>query len=140
MRTAAVLFVLSACQPGLPTHTLRVGDLPVKVEVAATNADRAVGLMNRDHMPADEGMIFVYPSAANRSFWMKNTRIPLDIAFLDHQGAIVRIVQMSAFSTDRTPSLQPAQYALEMNLDWFSTHGVTRGTVVTDLPVVDAEP
>ena len=135
MRSFLLLLALSACgKSSLPVRTIVVDTHSVNVEVAALPDTRATGLMNRDSMPADEGMLFVYPNEAPRSFWMKNTRIPLDIAFIARDGTIVRIAQMQPFQETRTQSLYPATYALEMNLDWFEGHGVEEGDKVTSIP------
>ncbi|MCO4745703.1 MAG: DUF192 domain-containing protein [Proteobacteria bacterium] len=131
---AMTLALLTACSSKLPVHTILVADQPVKVEVAATADHRATGLMNRDHLNADEGMLFIYGDEKPRSFWMKNTRIPLDIAFIKRDGTIVKIAQMPAFTTDRTQSLYPATYALEMNVGWFEANGVEVGEKITDIP------
>ena len=95
---------------------------------------RARGLMHRDAMDPDHGMLFVYPDEAPRGFWMKDTRLPLSIAFADHTGKIVKISDMQPFSLERVPSLYPAMYALEMNQGWFAEHGVEKGDLITDLP------
>lgn len=118
----------------LPTRQIRLGEVTLTVEVADTDASRAKGLMHRDHLPEDRGMLFVYPDAQPRSFWMKDTRIPLSIAFVDGSGKIVRIADMEPFSTQRTSSLYPARYAVEVNQGWFERHGVAEGTQVHDLP------
>jgi uncharacterized membrane protein (UPF0127 family) len=135
------LLLLAACHKGAwPVHTITVDGAPIRVEVAHTAEQRRVGLMNRDQLPADEGMLFIYPAEANRSFWMKSTRIPLDIAFAGDDGVIFRIAQMVPFSTSSTPSLQPARYALEMNEGWFAAHEVVVGDVIGSIPDLIAEP
>ena len=135
MRTLLLVVALSGCgKSSLPVRTIMVDSHSVKVEVAALPDTRATGLMNRDSMPADEGMLFIYPNEAPRSFWMKNTRIPLDIAFISRDGTIVRIAQMQPFQETRTQSLYPATYALEMNLNWFESHDVQEGDKVTAIP------
>lgn len=120
--------------------TITVDGQPVRVEIAHTAELREIGLMERDAIGPDEGMLFMYAGAQNRSFWMKKTRIPLDIAFADANGTIVRISQMEPFATRSTPSLQPAKYALEMNEGWFAAHDVAVGDALTDLPTVVADP
>ncbi len=118
----------------LPTATIQVGDQPLRVEIAATGPARMQGLMHRDHLPDDQGMLFVYPDVAPRSFWMKDTRIPLSIAFADQDGKIVRIAHMEPFDTGHTKSLYPAKYALEVNRGWFEAHGVRKGDTLTGIP------
>lgn len=119
---------------GLPTTTLVLDGTPLVVEVADDPAEQARGLMHRDTLPADRGMVFVYPDLKPRHFWMKDTRIPLSIAFVDDAGVIVRIADMTPLSTKRTPSLYPAQYAVEVNQGWFAAHGVEVGDKVEGLP------
>jgi uncharacterized protein len=109
--------------------------LPIQVEIAENDEQRAYGLMNRNSLPASSGMLFVYdqPQPAEGSFWMFNTRIPLDIAFLDADGSIVSIRQMEPCASPYPqwcPSYEsgaPFQYALEMNLGWFEQNRVGVG-------------
>ena len=127
--------LLGACaHPGLPTVAVGVGAASLTVEVADEEAERSVGLMYRDRLSRDAGMLFVYPDALERRFWMKNTRIPLSIAFIDADGRIVSIADMMPMDTNTTPSGAPAQYALEMNIGWFARHGVRVGDPITGLP------
>ena len=79
-------------------------------------------------------MLFVYNDERPRSFWMKNTLIPLDIAFVRRDGTIVKIAQMEPISVERTHSLYPATYALEMNVGWFAAHDVEAGDKITRIP------
>jgi uncharacterized membrane protein (UPF0127 family) len=90
--------------------------------------------MHRDRLGANTGMLFVYPDSAVRNFWMKDTRIPLSIAFIARSGEIVRIDDMDPFDTNRVSSLAPVPYALEMNKGWFAENGVEAGDVVKGLP------
>jgi uncharacterized protein len=111
----------------------------IQVEVAETDEQRAYGLMSRDHLPEDAGMIFLHEreQPAEAAFWMFNTRIPLDIAYLDAGGRIVSIVQMQPCTSPYPqycptyPSGAPFQAALEMNLGWFERHGFRVGDQVT---------
>ena len=134
-----IALLLLACAGPFPTATIQVAEHPVKVEVAHTHELRQRGLMHRDSLGEDRGMLFVYPEEAPRSFWMKNTRIPLDIAFVRTDGTIVRIAQMKPLDTETTPSLYPARYALEMNVGWFEAHGVEKGDVVSGIPDITPE-
>lgn len=137
-RTALVVLALvasSGCRRHvLPTTTITVGTQRVLVEVADDGQERSRGLMFRDSLPSSEGMLFVYPEAKERSFWMKNVRFPLSIAFMDSSGTIVSVSDMKPMSSRSTPSGAPAMYALEMNDGWFEEHGIAVGTVVTGLP------
>jgi len=102
----------------------------LKAEVVKTEEEKAKGLMFREKLGKDEGMLFVYAGEARLSFWMKNTRIPLSIAFLDKNGKIVDIQDMVPFSLETRTSALPAQYALEMNQGWFQQHGISIGDTV----------
>lgn len=117
-----------------PTTWIKVDGHAMRVEVADNGTRRAQGLMNRDSLAADGGMLFVYPTEQPRSFWMKNTRIPLSIAYIRADGSIVSIKDMKPMSSRRVPSDGPAMYALEVNQGWFERQGVVAGAKVTDLP------
>ncbi len=123
----------------LPTHTIDVGPHRVTVEVAQTPDARSRGLMHRDSLGADRGMLFVYPGEKPRSFWMKDTRIPLAIAFADRNGTIKKIKHMKPFDTTSVKSLYPAHFALEMNDGWFAEHGVKAGDTLGSLPELAPE-
>lgn len=118
----------------LPMQWIEVDGHRIRVEVADDGARRNQGLMNRDRLPAEQGMLFVYPDEKPRSFWMKNTRIPLSIAYIDGEGQIVSIKDMRPMSTRGVPSDHPAMYALEVNQGWFDKKGVAAGARVTGLP------
>jgi len=114
---------------------LVVGGTTVRAEVADDPSSRAVGLMGRAALTPDAGMLFVYPDQARRSFWMKNTPLPLSIAFINRTGQIVHITQMQPLSEAPVPSVHPTMYALEMASGWFETHAVKVGQSVAGLPV-----
>lgn len=119
--------------------TLHVGHQRVLAEVAATPAARRRGLMHRDHLPDDHGMLFVFADEQPRSFWMKDTTIPLSIAFARADGTILRILDMEPRSERTVTSVVPARYALEMNRGWFARHGILAGDVIRDLPHLEVE-
>lgn len=131
-----LLLTMIACGggSGLPTATIQAGEKPITVELAITGPTRMEGLMHRDSMPKDHGMLFIYPDYERRSFWMKDTRIPLSIAFADKDGKIVRIADMEPFDTGHTKSLYPAKYALEVNKGWFDENGVEKGDTLSKIP------
>ena len=118
---------------GLSVVKMKIGKQSYNLEVARTETQQEKGLMKRDSMPEDHGMIFVFPDEQMRSFWMKNTRFPLDILFLDSRGKVVSIHQMRAYDESNTSSDQPAQYAIELNKGQASASGVQVGEVL-DLP------
>lgn len=107
--------------------TLDVAGREVEVEIADDEEERRQGLMYRDSLPEDQGMLFVYPEEETLSFYMRNTEIPLDIAFVDQRGYIVDIQQMEPHTEQLHESRRPAMYALEMNLGWFEANGVEEG-------------
>jgi len=102
----------------------------IKVEVARTEKEKERGLMFRERMGKDEGMVFVYEREEMLSFWMKNTRLPLSIAFIDKGGRIVDIQDMEPFSLETHTSAHPATYALEMNRGWFARERIKVGDLV----------
>ena len=120
---------------GLAVVGMKIGNQTFRLEVAATSASQETGLMKRDSMPADHGMIFVFAEEAMRDFWMKNTRIPLDILFVSSNGTIVSIHQMAPYDEQLTSSDFPARYAIELNL------GAAReaGAKVGDHLIIPAE-
>lgn len=118
----------------LPTTALTIGKHKVIAEVAATPGQRETGLMNRFSLKPDHGMIFVFERAEPQAFWMRNTYIPLSIAFIASDGRIVNIEDMAPLD-DRTHwSTAPAQYALEMRKGWFAERGIVAGEKVDGLP------
>ena len=111
--------------------TIRVDGIPVRVEIADSPEERRQGLMFRETLSADEGMLFVFEREQLLSFWMKDTPIPLSIAFVSRDGEIVAIQDMEPLD-ERTfhQSPRPALYALEMNRGWFGRHEVAAGDPV----------
>jgi uncharacterized membrane protein (UPF0127 family) len=107
------------------------GNDTVTAEVASTPDQRSQGLMNRSSIPAGTGMLFVFQDSAVRSFWMRNTLVALDIAFMDAEFQVTDIQQMEADSEDFHDSRYPAMYALEVPQGWFAAHGVRVGAKPT---------
>ena len=134
----------AACGPkaqSLETLPLTVDGHAVTAEIADSHAEREMGLMHRESLPADHGMLFVYPEAEERAFWMKNTLLPLSIAYLNAEGRIVHTADMDPLDTTPVPSVYPAMYALEMARGWFVANGIGDGDLVTGLPSpATAEP
>ena len=127
-------------QSDLPTVRMRLGEKEFTLEVAATPESRERGLMRRDSMPADHGMIFVFDDALPLTFHMKNTRIPLDIVFLDEQGKVVSIKQMRPYDESTTPSDAPAKWAIELNQGAAEKAGLKVGEVVAIPPAARSPP
>jgi uncharacterized membrane protein (UPF0127 family) len=121
-------------QPTLPTIPLTIGAATVTAEVADSRMERSIGLMHRTELAAGAGMLFVYPAPRRLSFWMRNTLVPLSIAFIDARGTIVRISDMQPRDERHVPSDWPALYALEVPQGWFRESGVSIGDKVTGLP------
>jgi uncharacterized membrane protein (UPF0127 family) len=107
--------------------------VPVSVEIASTDAQRQQGLMGRTTLAEDAGMLFVFDQEQQLSFWMKDTLIPLSIAFINGEGRIVDIQDMQPLDETDHLSAEPAQYALEVNQDFFEGRGVMVGDMV-ELP------
>ncbi len=123
--------LMLACGNGIE---LAVDGHAIRVEVADTDVSRARGLMHRADLKDGTGMLFVYEDSAVRHFWMKNTLIPLSIAFISEEGKIVRISDMAPQSEEQVGSVHPVPYALEVPLGWFERNGVERGDFVTGIP------
>jgi len=111
----------------LPTVALSAGMHRISAEVARTPEQRAIGLMHRRSMPQHAGMIFVFERPEPLCFWMKNTLIPLSIAFLLDDGTILNTEEMKPQTHNSHCSTQPARYALEMNGGWFAKRGLKAG-------------
>jgi uncharacterized membrane protein (UPF0127 family) len=111
----------------LPTIQMKLGQKTFTLEVASTAASRERGLMRRDSMPADHGMIFVFDRDIPLSFYMKNTRIPLDIIFINGDGRVVSVKQMKAYDLTTTSSDAPAKWAVELNAGAAENAGVAVG-------------
>jgi uncharacterized membrane protein (UPF0127 family) len=99
----------------------------IKLEIADTPSTRETGLMNRNSLPADSGMLFVFPSDILAAFWMRNTLIPLSIAFISADGTIINIQDMQPLSESLHAPATMYRYALEANLGFFKDNGVIAG-------------
>jgi uncharacterized membrane protein (UPF0127 family) len=127
-----VLLVAMAptARAGLPLAELELGMFRIEAEVAATDTSRRLGLMNRTEMAAQHGMVFVFPVDARHCMWMKNTLLPLSVAFLDTEGKIINIEDMAPRTEDGHCAAAAARFALEMNRGWFAARGFKAGDVV----------
>jgi len=137
-RTAlAALFVLSAVAgPSagqLPTLELNAGIHLIRAEIASTFDSRARGLMFRKELGANSGMLFVFTEVAPHCMWMKNTYVPLSVAFMDEQGTIVSIHDMKPHDETSHCAAKPARFALEMNQGWFARKGIKAGAKIGGL-------
>jgi uncharacterized membrane protein (UPF0127 family) len=113
---------------------LTAGMHVIQAEVAASPQERAIGLMHRKSMPANNGMLFVFEEAQPQCFWMKNTLLPLSIAFLDDAGQVVNVADMKPQSDDSHCSAKPVRFALEMNQGWFAKRGIKAGSKLGGQP------
>jgi uncharacterized membrane protein (UPF0127 family) len=109
---------------------LYINKKEIWVEVAKTPAERAKGLMGRKHLGQEEGMFFIFETEDYHTFWMKDTLIPLSIAFIDKSSHIVEIADMKPLSLDSHSPPKPILYTLEMKKGWFSTNGIKVGDVI----------
>ena len=131
---ALLLVVCSAvARADLPEVTLTIAGNKATAEVASTDSQRQVGLMNRRMLPENRGMLFVFPDVAMHGMWMMNTYVPLSVAFLDREGRIINIEDMQPQTQNTHSASKPAKYALEMNLGWFAKRGIKPGTKVEGL-------
>jgi len=121
-------------QAELPVVSLTAGMYVIKAEVAATPEAQERGLMYRKSMPANAGMLFVFDEKAGHCFWMRNTDLPLSIAFIADDGTIVNIADMAPHTDDNHCPKAAIRYALEMNKGWFAQKGLTAGAKIGGLP------
>ncbi len=137
IRTTVLLYLLAAMSatwaepvPSTKISTLRIGTHLIQAEIVDTQQSRERGLMQRTHLCEHCGMLFVFEEAAKHGFWMKNTPLPLSIAFINAQGMIINIAEMQANTTTTHRAQEDALYALEMNQGWFALRGIKRGDAV----------
>ncbi|MEI8402254.1 MAG: DUF192 domain-containing protein [Alcaligenaceae bacterium] len=137
--TAALTYTHEAvCQtapagPALPIQTLSAGMHRIQAEVAATEATRARGLMFRKELAPNHGMLFVFEQANVQCFWMRNTLLPLSIAFILDDGTITNIADMAPMTANSHCSTAAVRYTLEMEQGWFAKRGITAGKKVTGI-------
>ncbi|MGH6610299.1 MAG: DUF192 domain-containing protein [Burkholderiaceae bacterium] len=122
-----------APQPTLPTTRLSTGIHVITAEVANTPQSRMIGLMMRESLKPNHGMVFVFEDKSQHCFWMRNTLLPLSIAFIDDDGTIVNIENMTPKSEAAVCPKSPVRYALEMEQGWFTKRGVKAGQKITGL-------
>jgi len=120
-------FAALAALAQLPTVQLVTGMHAIRAEVANSMESRMQGLMYRKDMPQGAGMVFVFEENAAHCMWMKNTLIPLSVAFIDQAGTIINIADMQPHSEQSHCASRPARYALEMNKGWFAERGIKPG-------------
>jgi uncharacterized membrane protein (UPF0127 family) len=116
-----------------PLVDLTAGMYRIEAEVAFNEPGRERGLMFRKEMAPQHGMLFVFDRAAQHCMWMRNTLLPLSVAFLDDQGRIINVEEMAAQTDDNHCAAKPAKYALEMNAGWFKSRGFGAGTAISGI-------
>lgn len=117
-------------QPTLPTIDLLIGDQPLTVEVASTSIQRYMGLSFRQELEDDAGMLFAYPDEQPLTFTMRNTLLPLSIAFISEELVVNEIHDMDVGPNQLFPARQPAMYALEVKQGWFERHDIEAGATI----------
>lgn len=123
---------LNEAQPRLPGIKLWLGPHEISAEIARTTTQIATGMMFRESLGENEGMLFVFPQSSARSFYMKNTRVPLTCAYINSEGVIEEIHDMQPLDETPIPSESDAiQYVLEMNQGWFQRHGIQPGALLS---------
>jgi uncharacterized membrane protein (UPF0127 family) len=130
MRFVAILLGIAfalAARAELPVVELSAGMHRIRAELADTFADRMRGLMYREKLAQNSGMLFVFDGAEVQCMWMKNTRVPLSVAFLDEAATIINIEDMQPQTESSHCSKRPARYALEMERGWFAERGIRPG-------------
>jgi uncharacterized membrane protein (UPF0127 family) len=115
------------------TVPLKIRGQTARAEIANTPQSRERGLMQREHLCANCGMLFVFEKAERHAFWMKNTPLPLSIAFISADGRVLNTAEMQPYTTDTHHAQGDALYALEMNRNWFARHGIRPGDKVLGL-------
>lgn len=129
-----LLLAFPALAQPLPVVQLSAGMHLIRAEVAADFSSRSRGLMHRKAMETNAGMLFVFDEASVQCMWMKNTLIPLSVAFLDERGSIINIADMQPHSEQSHCATRPARYALEMNRGWFAARGIKPGMRLGGIP------
>ena len=114
-------------QMNLPRVKLSAGMHQIEAQVARTVDQRTIGLMHRKEMPQHEGMLFVFEQPSQQCFWMKNTLLPLSVAFLADDGTVINVDEMAPQTLESHCSHKPVRYVLEMNKGWFAKRGVKPG-------------
>jgi uncharacterized protein len=136
MRLAIALLLAAApaAAQQLPVVELKAGMHLIRAEVAADYASRGRGLMHRKSLAPNAGMLFIFDAAALHCMWMKNTYIPLSVAFIDEKGEIVNIADMQPHNEQSHCASRPALYALEMTRGWFAERGIKAGARLGGIP------
>ena len=136
MRQLAILFILlvsASANAEMPVIQLKIANHVLSTEIAHTQTSRTQGLMHRQSMGENRGMLFVFPETGYHSMWMVNTNIPLSVAFVDEKGMILNIADMVPHTRTAHGAAGMAKYAIEANLGWFWERGIKVGSYVDGL-------
>jgi uncharacterized membrane protein (UPF0127 family) len=136
---SCLLFLASlplAADVTFKTSQIKVAGHPLKVELAIEEPQRLQGLMYRKTLGKEDGMLFIFDEPGYHSMWMKNTLIPLSVAYVDKDGVILNILDMEPQTLDSHTAAGPAVYAIETNKGWYAEKKVKDGDKVTGLPKV----
>jgi uncharacterized membrane protein (UPF0127 family) len=141
---ASSVHAQGAGKPEGPQHLsaiqLGAGMFNIQAELALTPQQREIGLMNRTDLGPYQGMLFVFDAPAKQCFWMKNTLLPLSVAFVGNDGTIVNIDEMKPQTLDPHCSAAPVRFVLEMNQGWFAKRGLKAGSKLTGKPFGTDKP
>ena len=125
---------MARAQQRLPVATINIGIHLIQAELAIADEERAQGLMFREKMGQNEGMVFRFSSAREVCMWMKNTPLPLSVAFIEEGGGIINIEDMQPQTLEAHCAKKPSRSALEMNQGWFKSKNIKAGNKVSGLP------
>jgi len=124
----ALIFLFYGCNNN--AHFLEINGVKLYIEIALTNQERMMGLMFRQNLPENNGMLFIFEKEEVLNFWMKNTSIPLSIAYIRENGLIIGIYDMKPYDETAISSIYPCKYALEVNKGWFNKNNVKTGDTI----------
>ncbi len=131
---ASLLLALDARAQNFQTTSLTIGVYMINAEMAISEEERSRGLMFREKLGPNDGMVFRFANNGRACMWMKNTLLPLSVAFIAEDGRIINIEDMAPQTLEPHCAQQPVRYALEMNRGWFSKRNIKPGAVVSGLP------
>ncbi|MFN3410680.1 MAG: DUF192 domain-containing protein [Exilispira sp.] len=123
-----IVFFFYGCNQN--KHFIEINGVRLYIEIALTDQERATGLMYRDKLPEDHGMLFIFEKEQVLNFWMKNTSIPLSIAYIRENGLIIGIYDMKPYDETAISSIYPCKYALEVNRGWFAKNNIKTGDTI----------
>jgi uncharacterized membrane protein (UPF0127 family) len=127
LSAAVTVFAARGWADPLVTYPLKIKGHTIRAELANTEQTRMTGLMFRTSLPENGAMLFVYDHDGTYAMWMKNTYLPLSVAFIDRRGIILNIEDMTPQTLDAHASIGPARYSLEMSQGWFAKRGIKQG-------------